>query len=135
MAKKSKARTTPVPYGARFGRLVRRLRNARGLTQEALAERANLAADTIRRMEHGSFSPSLETLAKLVVGLDTSLSTLFTAFEGSDDATTREILSMGRRMTGPELVLAVRVLSLLAAMLRILHAGTDDAPDQTEAPR
>lgn len=125
---KSKARTTPVPHGQRFGRLVRRLRNARGLSQETLAERADLAADTIRRLEHGSFSPSLETLAKLVVGLDSSLSTLFAAFEGSDDATTREILAMGRRMSGPELALAVRVLSLLAAMLRILGSGEGETP-------
>ncbi len=124
----SKARTTPAPHGRRFGRLVRRLRNARGLTQEALAERANLAADTIRRMEHGSFSPSLETLAKLVVGLDSSLTTVFAAFEGSDDAGAREIIAMARRMSGLELALAVGVLSLLAAMLRIV-ADSDDARD------
>lgn len=108
--------------------MVRRLRNARGLTQEALAERANLAADTIRRMEHGSFSPSLETLAKLVVGLDSSLTTVFAAFEGSDDAGAREIIAMARRMSGLELALAVGVLSLLAAMLRIV-ADSDDARD------
>lgn len=101
---------------------------ARGLTQEALAERADLACDTVRRLEHGSFSPSLDTLAKLVVGLDSSLATLFAALEGSDDATAREILGTAKRMTGPELALAVRVLTLLAAMLRIV-AGSDDGQD------
>jgi transcriptional regulator with XRE-family HTH domain len=33
-----------------------------------LAELANLAADTIRRAEHGEFSPSLRTLIKMAVG-------------------------------------------------------------------
>lgn len=44
------------PNTHRFGLLVRELRNVRGLTQEQLAEKSGLAADTIRRAEHGSFS-------------------------------------------------------------------------------
>ncbi|HLT35877.1 MAG TPA: helix-turn-helix transcriptional regulator, partial [Enhygromyxa sp.] len=48
--------------GRPFGRHVRSLRRARGMTQEVLAQRSGLSADTIRRLEHGSFSPSLETL-------------------------------------------------------------------------
>jgi transcriptional regulator with XRE-family HTH domain len=64
-----------------FGRHVRSLRRARGLTQEGLAERCGLSTDTIRRLEHGSFSPSLDTLRKLVGGLDILLSTLFEGYE------------------------------------------------------
>ncbi|PRQ02746.1 helix-turn-helix protein [Enhygromyxa salina] len=45
------------------------LRRARGLTQEDLAERSGLSADTIRRMEQGSFSPSMDTIGKLCHGL------------------------------------------------------------------
>ncbi|HLT36771.1 MAG TPA: helix-turn-helix transcriptional regulator, partial [Enhygromyxa sp.] len=62
--------------GRHFGRHVRSLRRARGMTQEVLAQRSGLSADTIRRLEHGSFSPSLETLRKLCHGLDLMLSTL-----------------------------------------------------------
>ena len=51
--------------GAHF----RELRCARGLTQEQLAERADLAADTIRRLEYNNFSPTLVTLEKLARGL------------------------------------------------------------------
>jgi hypothetical protein len=46
-------------------------------------------------------------------------------FDGSDDATAREILGMARRMSGLELALAVR-LSLLAAMLRIVAEAIED---------
>jgi transcriptional regulator with XRE-family HTH domain len=119
-------RSVPTHLALRFGRLVRRLRNARGLSQEALAVRADLSRDTVTRLELGTFSPSLETLTKVVAGLDSNLAVLFAALDGSEDATARELLAMARRMTGIELALAVRVLSLLAAMLRIVHGNGAD---------
>src|SRR5690606_31169914 len=67
--------------GRPFGQHVRSLRRARGMTQEVLAERSRLSADTIRRLEHGSFSPSLDTLKKLCTGLSLPLSRLFESFE------------------------------------------------------
>ena len=72
------------PTGRSFGRHLRSLRRARGMTQEVLAERCQLSADTIRRLEHGSFSPSLDTLGKLCTGLDLQLSTLFESYELGD---------------------------------------------------
>ena len=75
----------------RFGRHVRSLRRARGQTQEVLATRSGLSADTIRRLEHGSFSPSLETLRKLCKGLDMMLSTLFESFELGTRSESREL--------------------------------------------
>jgi transcriptional regulator with XRE-family HTH domain len=71
------AEPTPKPFGA----YVRRLREARGLTQEKLAERCDLATDTIRRLEHGTFSPSLRTLRKLAKGFEQSVAQLFDGFE------------------------------------------------------
>jgi len=67
--------------GRRFGAHVRALRHDRQLTQERLAERSNLSVDAIRRIEHGAFSPSLETVNKLATGLDLSLRTLFNDFD------------------------------------------------------
>src|SRR5690606_4676203 len=67
-----------------FGQHVRALRRARGVTQDRLAELSKLSADTIRRLEHGAFSPSLETLNKLCGGLGISLTTLFDSFELND---------------------------------------------------
>ncbi len=125
-------RSTPTHLALRFGRLVKRLRTARGMTQEGLAARADLSRDTVTRMEFGTFSPSLETLAKLVAGLDSNLAVLFAALDGSEDAPAREILAMARRMSGVELALAVRVLSLLAAMLRIVHGDGSDEQQPSE---
>ena len=67
--------------GERFGAHVRKLRLARALTQEQLAEQADLSVDAIRRIERGAFSPSLDTIRKLCSGLDISLRTLFTGVE------------------------------------------------------
>ena len=66
---------------SRLGRHVHSCRKARGLTQEGLAERSGLAVDTIRRLEHDSFSPSLDTLIKLCGGFDLSLATFFEGYE------------------------------------------------------
>lgn len=66
-----------------FGRHVAALRRERGLTQEQLAERSDLAADTIGRLEQGGFSPSLETMRKLCAGLDMLLSELFEVYDNA----------------------------------------------------
>jgi transcriptional regulator with XRE-family HTH domain len=52
-----------------FGKRLKALRESVGMSQETLAVRAHLAADTVRRAEHGTFSPSLRTLRKLAAGL------------------------------------------------------------------
>jgi transcriptional regulator with XRE-family HTH domain len=64
------------------------------MTQEVLAEVAGIAADTVRRLEHGTFSPSLLTLRKLVSGLDIQISTLFTSFELGERCVPRELLDL-----------------------------------------
>ncbi len=99
--------------GRNFGRHVRSLRQARGMTQEVLAERCDLSADTIGRLEHGSFSPSLETLRKLCVGLDLMLSTLFETFEIGVRDESRELLDLIATRSPRELILATRVLRAL----------------------
>jgi transcriptional regulator with XRE-family HTH domain len=86
-------------FERQFGQHVRSLRRSRGMTQEVLAEVAGVAADTIRRLEHGSFSPSLLTLRKLVSGLDIQLSTLFTSFELGERCVPRELLDLLDQLT------------------------------------
>lgn len=118
MAKTPRTRKKPTsPLGRGFGRFVRRLRKARGLTQEQLAERAELSSDTIRRLETGSFSPSLDTLVKLNTGLRLDFSTLFVAFEQREMGPDRELLAMARSLTPAEQVTALRVFSFLADLL------------------
>jgi DNA-binding XRE family transcriptional regulator len=90
-----------------FGQHVRGLRRSRGLTQEVLAETAGLAADTIRRLEHGTFSPSLWTLRRVCYGLDLQLSTLFTSFELGAPCVTQEALDLFGRLSLAEQQLIV----------------------------
>jgi transcriptional regulator with XRE-family HTH domain len=81
-------------FARKFGQHVLSLRRSRGLTQEELAEAAAVSADTVRRLEHGCFSPSLTTLRKLVGGLDIGLSTLFTSFELDEPRVDKEVLDL-----------------------------------------
>jgi transcriptional regulator with XRE-family HTH domain len=69
------------PQQAPFGSHIKRLREVRRLTQEELAERSGVAADTIRRLEHEDFSPSLNTLRKVSGGLGLTVGELFASFE------------------------------------------------------
>jgi transcriptional regulator with XRE-family HTH domain len=121
---------THTPSGRPFGRHVRSLRRARGMTQEVLAERCGLSADTIRRLEHGSFSPSLDTLRKLVAGLDISLTTLFEGYEMCERNPARELIDLiaGR---------APWLLALATRMLRTLFDGLAgmEAPDDKRTER
>lgn len=100
-------------HGRSFGRHVRSLRRARGLTQEQLAERSGLSTDTIRRLEHGSFSPSLDTLRKLCAGLDLQLHTLFESFELGDRDVTRELRDLILTRRPREIRLACKLLRAL----------------------
>jgi transcriptional regulator with XRE-family HTH domain len=109
----------------RFGTHVRRLRRARGMTQERLAERCGLSADTIRRLEHGAFSPSLDTLTKLCAGLRILRSTLFESFELGENDQTREIVDLLLTRTPREIDL---VLSVVRNLL-------DNIGDLTSLPR
>jgi transcriptional regulator with XRE-family HTH domain len=118
--------------GRSFGRHVRSLRRARGMTQEVLAERCGLSADTIRRLEHGSFSPSLDTLRKLCGGLDLMLSTLFESYELGARNEARELIDLLATRGPRELVLATRVLRALFAELDGINSLT--SPEPTSSP-
>jgi transcriptional regulator with XRE-family HTH domain len=60
-----------------LGARVRRLRDAKSWTQEALAERADLDRSYIAGIEAGLRNPSVKAAAKLARGLGVSLSELF----------------------------------------------------------
>ena len=59
-----------------FGRNVRALREAAGLSQEALAERADLHRTYEGGVERGERNISLENIVRLAVALDVSASDL-----------------------------------------------------------
>lgn len=112
--------------GHRFGRHVRSLRRARGVTQERLAELSRLSPDTVRRLEHGAFSPSLETLHKLCAGLDVTLSTLFETFELNDNEERKLLLDLIASRPPREVAMLTRLVRALIAELEGLAARDDE---------
>ena len=64
--------TTPRRAAVLFGAVLRRERKAAGLTQEALAEAAELHHTHVSRLERGDRAPSLETVLRLAEALGAS---------------------------------------------------------------
>lgn len=60
----------------RFGVVIRQRREAVGLSQEALADAAGLHRTYISLLERGQRNPSLEVIAALAVGLETTMASL-----------------------------------------------------------
>jgi transcriptional regulator with XRE-family HTH domain len=98
------------------------------MTQEVLAERCDLSADTIRRLEHGSFSPSLDTLRKLCNGLELRLSTLFESYELGERLELRELIDMIANRSPRYIALAIKVLRTLFEELDIIMSTSPAAP-------
>jgi transcriptional regulator with XRE-family HTH domain len=63
-----------------FGRRLRELRQARDLTQEALAEAADLSGNYISDLELGLKVPSLTIIVRLSQALDVAAADLLTPF-------------------------------------------------------
>ena len=64
-----------------LGLNVRRLREEKNLTQEALAERCELDSTYISGIERGVRNPSIQSLIRLAKGLDTTVSAICEGIE------------------------------------------------------
>lgn len=64
-----------------FGSQLRRLRQARGWSQEYLAGVADINRSFVGEIERGDAVPSLETLGKLAAALDLSVSALLVGID------------------------------------------------------
>ncbi|MEO7020571.1 MAG: helix-turn-helix transcriptional regulator [Ktedonobacteraceae bacterium] len=62
-----------------FGRNLRRLRKQRNITQERLAETANLSVEQISFIERGISGASFDSLPRLAEALNVSVKDLFTS--------------------------------------------------------
>ena len=60
-----------------LGEKIKRLRKAKNLTQEQLAEMINIAPKNLSKIEVGTSFVSAETLERLVLALDTTIEELF----------------------------------------------------------
>lgn len=64
-----------------LGRTISRFREALGLSQEELADRAGIHRTYVSQLERGLKSPTLSVLIKVAKALDTKPSLLVRAFE------------------------------------------------------
>ena len=65
----------------RFGKALRRRREAAKLSQEALAAKADLHRNYVGLLERGQMAPSLTAIEKLAAALGTTMASLVSAAE------------------------------------------------------
>lgn len=121
-------RTLADEYERAFGATVFSLREVRGLSQEELGLRAGVSADTIRRLEHGRFSPSLRTTRKICHGLDMHPSTLLAAVDVGDAEPSpgRQIADLVDALEPEQAAIVLRVAGALAEEMRGLLESAGD---------
>lgn len=68
-----------------FGLVVRAERQARGLSQERLAQLADLDRTHVQRLERGVYNPKLETIERIARALQRYPSELLALADGSED--------------------------------------------------
>lgn len=73
------------PLQRRFGAVLRRRREAAGLSQEALAAQANLHRNYVGLLERGERMPTILTAEQLAVALGTTMSALLAEVEQEPD--------------------------------------------------
>lgn len=79
--------------GAAVGRVIRRIRRRRGLSQEVVSGLAGIARTHLTMIENGSKQANLETVWKIALALDMQPSELIRQVE-------KEIQSTGQNETG-----------------------------------
>lgn len=97
-----------------FGQHLRSLRKARGRTQRQLARASDLSADTVRRIELGTMSASIQSIAKFAAGLELPLSTVFESYELGDLDERKALVNFLANCSASEVHLILRVAQLVS---------------------
>lgn len=95
---------SPDPDGIDIGGRLRRLREARGLSQRELARRAGVSNATVSLIEQNRASPSIGSLKKVLDGLPLSLAEFFALAEAPSDPVffaAAELTEIAGRTAGP----------------------------------
>jgi transcriptional regulator with XRE-family HTH domain len=97
------------------GHNIRAARAAKGVTQWQLAERSGLSADFIGKVERGTTSPSLASLAQIAHALELPLRELFAGEVGpeSPQGPVLELLHLIRGRAPEDLTLLVGIARLV----------------------
>jgi len=73
-----------------FGKILRRLRRKKDLSQESFGFQADLHRTYISQLERGLKSPSLDTLNRICKALDITMSEFLLMVEGEEEKATEE---------------------------------------------
>ncbi|GAA0134813.1 hypothetical protein YSY43_16530 [Paenibacillus sp. YSY-4.3] len=97
------------------GTRIRDIRKSKGLSQEALAEKAGFNASYIGFIERAERNISLKNLDKIAAALNVGIHQLFTYIEEQEhltveDSTIKEIISMLRERDPEDAEMAKRIL-------------------------
>lgn len=76
--------TNDKEYLLLFGKHLKKMREGKGMSQEELANTAEVSLPQITRIERGVINPTICTIKSLAKGLEVSTATLF-AFETSQN--------------------------------------------------
>ena len=96
-----------------FGEKLRILRKRRDLSQEELAEKANLHPTYIGVIERGEQAPTLDTIEKIANALDIKVKELFLFSPEETDKVKEEIIAMLSGKNSKELQ---RILNVIKAL-------------------
>jgi transcriptional regulator with XRE-family HTH domain len=102
----------------RLGARIRRLREERRLTQEALAYRAFITAAYTSFLERGEKTASLEVLIRLTEALDVSLSELFLDV---DRETSKDLARLSAATAGQPPAIQRRIFRVVEEMLGVVR--------------
>lgn len=90
------------------------LRDAKGLTQTQLSEKAGLGINQVSRIERGSSKPELETIKSLAMALDCSADELiFDREEREPDEELRILMAAVANMDDAKKATAIEILKAL----------------------
>jgi transcriptional regulator with XRE-family HTH domain len=97
------------------GRNIRMARRAQGLSQSVLAERSELSADFIGKVERGMTSPSIESLKAIATAMNLSLGDLFAGELQADSSQEAliELIGLCRGRTREDIELLVGIARLI----------------------
>ena len=113
----------PIPYHARvidpararqeIGARIQGLRREAGLTQTQLADRAGISNEFMSRIEHGTGTPSLDTLLRIAEALALNACALLPQPDADGPPGLDKLVRIARRLDERELELLVRLAEQL----------------------
>ncbi len=119
MAKRKTEEIAHHPVVGRFATALRELRQRRGLTQAALAERIGTGEQYLSRLEAGKIAPGVDQVARIAEALNATVHELLPVADPPDNRAallseaTRLFASVTEGATETNLALLVQFLALL----------------------